>query len=85
MFSMLGVFAEFERSMIQERVKSGLERAKANGQVLGGPATSKKKKDAVLIGKANGDSLRKIAKDVGLSLGKVHGIIKAEQELVLTT
>ena len=28
-FQMMGVFAEFERAMIQERVKSGLERAKA--------------------------------------------------------
>lgn len=76
MFSMLGVFAEFERSMIQERVKSGMERAKANGVTLGRPATSAKKKKAVLIAKANGDSLRKIAKDIGLSLGKVHAIVK---------
>jgi len=35
MFQMLGVFAEFERSMIQERVKSGLERARAKGVTLG--------------------------------------------------
>jgi len=83
MFSMLGVFAEFERSMIQERVKSGLERAKANGVTLGRPTTSDKKKEAVLAAKAKGDSLRKIAKDVGLSLGKVHGIIKEDQSHLL--
>ena len=35
MFQMLGVFAEFERAMIRERVKSGLERAKARGKRLG--------------------------------------------------
>ena len=29
MFQMMGVFAEFERSMIQERVRAGLKRAKA--------------------------------------------------------
>jgi DNA invertase Pin-like site-specific DNA recombinase len=28
MFQMMGVFAEFERSMIQERVRAGLRRAK---------------------------------------------------------
>ena len=28
MFGMMGVFAEFERSLIQERVKAGLQRAK---------------------------------------------------------
>ena len=35
MFQMCGVFAEFERSMIQARVKAGLERAKASGKTLG--------------------------------------------------
>jgi Resolvase, N terminal domain len=37
MFGMLGVFAEFERAMIQERVKAGMARAKAEGK-LGGSA-----------------------------------------------
>src|SRR5262249_45685486 len=31
MFQMMGVFAEFERSIIQERVRAGLRRAKAEG------------------------------------------------------
>ena len=35
LFQMLGVFAEFERSMIVERVKAGLKRARAEGKVLG--------------------------------------------------
>ncbi|CUS32244.1 Site-specific recombinase, DNA invertase Pin [Candidatus Nitrospira nitrosa] len=37
LFQMLGVFAEFERSMIVERVKAGLKRAKAQGKTLGRP------------------------------------------------
>jgi DNA invertase Pin-like site-specific DNA recombinase len=37
MFQMLGVFAEFERSIIQERVRAGLWRAKAEGKQLGRP------------------------------------------------
>src|SRR5262249_3452968 len=36
-YGMLGVFAEFERDMIVERVKSGLDRAKKNGTKLGRP------------------------------------------------
>jgi len=32
MFEMLGVFAEFERAMIQERVKARMARAKAEGR-----------------------------------------------------
>jgi DNA invertase Pin-like site-specific DNA recombinase len=39
LFQMMGVFAEFERAMIQERVKAGLQRAKAQGKVLGRPST----------------------------------------------
>ncbi len=35
MFQMLGVFAEFERSMIQERIRAGLARAKEQGVTLG--------------------------------------------------
>jgi DNA invertase Pin-like site-specific DNA recombinase len=38
MFQMVGVFAEFERSMISERVKLGLRRAKASGKKLGQPS-----------------------------------------------
>jgi DNA invertase Pin-like site-specific DNA recombinase len=37
MFQMMGVFAEFERSMIQERVRAGLRRAKDEGKRLGRP------------------------------------------------
>ena len=39
MFQMVGVFAEFEREMISERVKSGLDRVRAKGKKLGRPIT----------------------------------------------
>src|SRR5215467_612226 len=35
LFGMMGVFSEFERSMIQERVKAGIKRVRANGQRWG--------------------------------------------------
>jgi DNA invertase Pin-like site-specific DNA recombinase len=37
MFGMLSVFADFERSIIQERVRAGLARARGEGKVLGRP------------------------------------------------
>jgi hypothetical protein len=37
MFGMLGVFAEFEWAMIQERVKAGMARARAEGKQVGRP------------------------------------------------
>ena len=38
LFGVMGVFAEFERSMIQERVRSGIKRVRANGQRWGRPS-----------------------------------------------
>jgi DNA invertase Pin-like site-specific DNA recombinase len=40
MFQMMGVFAEFERAIIQERVRAGLARAKSEGKRLGRAADS---------------------------------------------
>jgi DNA invertase Pin-like site-specific DNA recombinase len=37
MFGMLGVFAEFEREMIRERMNAGLRRAVQQGKILGRP------------------------------------------------
>ena len=37
MFQMVGVFSEFERSMISERVKLGLKRVRSKGTKLGRP------------------------------------------------
>src|SRR3954453_7568592 len=47
MFQMMGVFAEFERAMIQERVRAGLARAKAAGKTLGRPTISIDKEAAI--------------------------------------
>jgi DNA invertase Pin-like site-specific DNA recombinase len=35
MYQMMGVFSEFERAMIVERVKAGLSRARSQGKRLG--------------------------------------------------
>ena len=43
-FSIAGAFAQFERSLIQERINNGLSRAKAEGQKLGRRKGSKDKK-----------------------------------------
>lgn len=40
MLKMMGVFAEMERNMISQRVKSGMENAKAKGKVIGRPKTT---------------------------------------------
>ena len=40
MLKLMGVFAELERNMISQRVKSGMEHAKAKGKIVGRPATT---------------------------------------------
>ena len=40
LFGMLGVFSEFERSMIRDRVMAGLDRARSSGKRLGRPRTT---------------------------------------------
>lgn len=73
MFQMTGVFAEFERSMIRERVKAGLNRAKERGKVLGRPAIPLDI-NSILEDSRAGMSVRAIAKKYRLSIGKTHSI-----------
>jgi DNA invertase Pin-like site-specific DNA recombinase len=61
LFQMMGVFAEFERAMIQERVKVGLARAVARGARLGRPKTSIRKERAFREARAEGLLIRQIA------------------------
>jgi DNA invertase Pin-like site-specific DNA recombinase len=76
MFQMLGVFAEFERAMIQERVRAGLARAKAEGRQLGRPKIADKIERAIqaALKKKNRQGLRKIASTVGVGVGTVQRI-----------
>jgi DNA invertase Pin-like site-specific DNA recombinase len=78
LFQMLGVFAEFERAMIRERVQAGIDRARSAGQRLGRPklgdAKDPAKKrpglaDAIRASLEEGVSIRRAAKihDVGVS------------------
>ncbi len=73
---MMGVFAEFERAMIQDRVKAGLARAKARGKTLGRPKLKPDVRQTILDARSDGLSIRKIAEEAGVSIGTVHGVIK---------
>jgi DNA invertase Pin-like site-specific DNA recombinase len=77
MFQMLGVFAEFERAMIRERVLAGLQRAKLQKKQLGRPRASAKVEAQVRELRANGLGIQKIAKTVGCGVSVVQRIVKA--------
>jgi DNA invertase Pin-like site-specific DNA recombinase len=76
MFQMMGVFAEFERSMIQERVKSGIARAKAGGKHCGRPFIDTKLEGRIrdALAAPGRPGLHKIAKQFGVGTGTVQRI-----------
>jgi DNA invertase Pin-like site-specific DNA recombinase len=77
MFQMMGVFAEFERAMIQERVRAGLARAKSEGKRLGRPtipAETEKAIRAALDKPGRTEGVRKIAERFGVNPGTVQRI-----------
>jgi DNA invertase Pin-like site-specific DNA recombinase len=74
MFQMMGVFAEFERAMIRERVLAGLARAKEQGRQLGRRRiedTDKAKAAGIRAALANGKGVRRIARDLKVGVGTV--------------
>lgn len=75
LFQLMGVFAEFERAMIRERVMSGLERAKAEGKALGRPRIDPEKEVAIradLVAKKAG--IMKLASTHGVGVGTIQRI-----------
>jgi DNA invertase Pin-like site-specific DNA recombinase len=75
LFQMMGVFAEFERAMIRERVMSGLERAKAQGKTLGRKRIDARKEAAIradLLAAKSG--IMKLAAAHGVGVGTVQRI-----------
>jgi DNA invertase Pin-like site-specific DNA recombinase len=83
LFQMLGVFAEFERSMIVSRVRSGMERVKAtgitkSGRPIGRPTISAEKEKAIreLLTGGTGVGMLKIAQMTGVGSGTVQRIAR---------
>jgi DNA invertase Pin-like site-specific DNA recombinase len=73
MFGMLSVFSSFEREMISERVKSGLERAKANGKKLGRPSNMNDGlRSSIRLLRERGLGIKKIARELGVGVCTVY-------------
>ena len=72
MFQMMGVFAEFERAMIQERIHAGLARARAEGKRLGRPCVEGEVVDRAHVALAGGASLRGAMQASGASMAVVR-------------
>jgi DNA invertase Pin-like site-specific DNA recombinase len=74
-FQLTGAFAEFERTMIRQRIKAGLKRAVAQGVKLGRPKIHSATEQQVRKQLAKGGIL-KVAKSLGLGTGTVQRIAR---------
>jgi DNA invertase Pin-like site-specific DNA recombinase len=80
MFQIIGAMAEFERSLIQERVKAGLRNARAKGKKLGRPRTAIDE-SRVKAFRESGASWRAIAAELGVGVGTVHRISQRRSKI----
>ena len=75
MFQMIGVFAEFERSMISERVKLGLART---DKKLGRPTNMNQGMiESVKFMRGKGVGIKKIASDLSIGVGTVYKVLES--------
>jgi len=71
MFGIISAMAEFERSMIQTRVRSGMANARSKGKHCGRPAVTVDVAQIASL-RDSGHSVRDIARTLGVSIGTVH-------------
>ena len=76
MFQVTGAFAEFERSMIRQRVNAGLRRAVEQGKQLGRPKIAPAIEKRILTHLRKGMGILKVAETCGVGTGTVQRIKK---------
>lgn len=76
MFAMCGVFAEFERELIRERVNAGIARAKANGVHTGRPPPPEEKIKELKYYLEQGLAIREIGRRIGVSNQTIYRVKK---------
>ena len=74
MFQVTGAFAEFERSMIRQRINAGLKRAVEQGKMLGRPRISEALEKRIQAHLRAGKGILKVAREVGVGTGTVQRI-----------
>lgn len=79
MFQMLGVFSEFEREIIRERVNAGLARARAQGKTLGRPRDDNPKRHAAIRKlRRQKVGINKIARQLRIGVSSVQRLVSEE-------
>jgi DNA invertase Pin-like site-specific DNA recombinase len=79
LFTIISSFAEFERSIIRERVKAGMEKAKARGVKIGRPGVSVEGANLIREMHREGVSKKDILLRTGISKSKYYQILSSER------
>jgi DNA invertase Pin-like site-specific DNA recombinase len=74
MFQVTGALAEFERSMIRQRINAGIKRAVEQGKRLGRPKIDSATERRILSHLRKGEGILKVAATVGVGAGTVQRI-----------
>ncbi len=77
LFQMMGVFAEFERAMMRDRIKAGLARARAQGKRLGRPPVPPEVEQAIRDARAEGKGMLKIGRELGVGTATVQRVLRS--------
>ena len=83
LFSIIGAMAEFEREIIRERVKAGLENARRKGKILGRPRKPRQLRQKAIDFHKGGVSNRKIGKKLGIAESTVRNWLKLEKTILI--
>lgn len=81
MFSIIGVFAQLERDLAAERIKTGLKNAVAKGKRLGRPPRARGKSDEVMVLASKGMSPEDIALELQISRSSVFRALQSKAKL----
>ena len=81
LFGMLAVFAEFERSLIVDRVKAGLAHARSKGVKLGRKPVSLRVREQVTLLRGQKMTQMEIARKIGISQAKVSQILNTQTSI----
>ena len=76
MFQITGAFAEFERSMIRQRVNAGLKRAVERGATLGRPKVGPEVEARIRSQLRVGKGILKVARELGLGTSTVQRVAR---------
>ena len=79
-FHVMASLAQFESSLISQRVKAGMARAKAQGKRISRPTISMDRQNEIFDLQKQGLSMNKISKQLGIAYGTVYNYLSKAKD-----